>query len=289
MGLGFSELSVGTSICGFIASSISLSSIISWRDSGAAVSDDASFFTYDTIDDGNMLMPLADGAPASPSLKLTGEQAKQQAKELLQALDASGYEVISVQRGETRHIWGDAEQGWIITCAQTTAGIPIRYASQSASFRLDLNERTGALTDPGTGGAVKPVPILSKGNIFLHYDDNGLRAFLWTNPLQAGDVKNSSVRLMDFGEIKNLFMKNVKELYADKLPVRDLILRVTGVELAYATMPQDDGTFALIPAWVFSGGFEDVHGNVSTADIYDPALMALSATDGTLLGFSYFE
>ncbi len=251
-----------------------LHAVVSANRSGeitAAVSDDASFFSYNTIDDNDMLMPLADSAPASPGLKLTGEQAVQQAKKLLTALSSS-YEVISVQRGKARDLWGNDEQGWIVKCAQTAYDIPIRYAVMKATGQTDSINR-----------------LLNSGDISLHYDDNGLRAFLWTNPLQAGDVKNSSARLMDFDEIKNLFAKNAKEIYADKLPARGLALRVTGVELAYATMPQDDGAFALIPAWIFSGGFEDAQGNIYTADTYEPALMALSATDGTLLGSSYFE
>ena len=91
----------------------------------------------------------------------------------------------------------------------------------------------------------------------IYIDDSGIIGFIWSSPMEAQEVINENVKIVDFDEIKEYFIQQFfnKYSYNESKSVEYVRYNITKItlNLARIKMPDAPDKYMLVPVWDFFG------------------------------------
>jgi hypothetical protein len=163
------------------------------------------------------------------------------------------------------------KQCYIFYLSKTIGGIPFTYV-RSAEGEFMTDEKPYA-------------PPVNQETIEIHISDSGVIYFSWYNPYEQAEYVSNNVELLDFEEIKSIFLTQMKrvgegrnEWYSTNGKTDDTI-NIERVELGMmVTIDKDEpDRFLSIPVWDFFASNSDM------GEETDYSILTVNAIDGGII------
>ncbi len=160
-------------------------------------------------------------------------------------------------------------QCYIFYLSNTICGIPFTYV-QKAEGEFMTDEKPYA-------------PPVFQETIEVHVNDNGVVYFRWDNPYEQAEYVSDNVELLDFEEIKGIFLDQMKrvgqgrnEWYPSNGKTDDTI-NIDKVELGMMVTIDKDAPnrFISIPVWDFFASSSDL------GEELNYSILTINAIDGS--------
>ena len=221
----------------------------------------------------------------------TLSEARQKAQKALEDLGFTDFYVKDVMTG---CIHNDNEnQGYIAVCTPVISGISVAYSDMTKIDNpniIEASDGSGRLVYADSGETVEYVPRrLDECSLEMNIDDTGISYFLWENAFEILSVENENVEILDFEEIKKIFVQQMENNFIYDNHENEIVYTVDRVELGLVNIPERDkrGYFYLVPAWTFYGDCETSEGGKADYMAGEPTKysshLTINAIDGSLI------
>ena len=190
----------------------------------------------------------------------TLDKARQKAQKTMEDLGFTDFHVKDVMTGCMPN--DNEKQGYIAVCTPVISGVPVVYSDMAKVDDpniIEASDGSGRLVYADSGETVEYVPRrLDECSLEININDTGISYFLWKNTYEILSVENENVEILDFEEIKRIFIQQMENNFIYDNHENGIVYTVDRVELGLVNIPQRDkpGYFYLVPAWTFYGDCE---------------------------------
>jgi len=124
--------------------------------------------------------------------------------------------------------------------------------------------------------------------IEMRINDSGVFYFKWTNPGIIKDTLNSNVQLLQFSEIKKIFIQQMQIKKVDQLvhnaDTKKTIININKISLGMMRIAKKDNQeeYLIIPVWDFLGNYIDEKGKIINNEVAY-SFLTINAIDGSII------
>lgn len=202
-------------------------------------------------------------------LKLTEDEAKRDAKELVTRLGSDYMDIAATDIGVAYGAEGEESAGcprcYLIYFTRTVDGVPTTYDYRTGDSSIsDTYESTWAYE-----------------RITVGIDDSGIVQFDWEGNASLGDLVTPDAQLLPFENIQDAFVQSMESIYAYpegnsavlEFHIDRIVLGMTRVK------NKDGGEYRLVPVWDFFGTRKADNQAYMTSE----SILTLNALDGSVI------
>ena len=180
-------------------------------------------------------------AEASSNFNISKQEVESIAYELLNKLPAESMDISNIEYGFLYKGYGAKRTCYRVSVSRCVNGV---YTPNILSNDSSMESETSARP-------AKPEYM----NIYI--DDSGIIGFIWSSPMEALEIINENVQILEFDDIKEYFIQQFfnKFSYETSSSVEYVRYNITEItlNLARIKMPDEPDKYMLVPVWDFFG------------------------------------